>query len=364
MRETCGRALIIILSAIVYFQFYPIDSKHIAIMLVGVMIGFITDIFTIFPSLFSRLKDNAIANELIMSAFLIACFICPPLFFFTPGWAMCSFSMKIRYANYLCLLLFVVELVRMQSFLVVIIPILAAIGVIIENLAISNVESMLSLRRERDYAREYEMVLKEKNRVLTENQDNKIYTATLQERNRIAREIHDNVGHMLTRSLLQIGAIKVINKDEKLAPLLTDLHETLDVAMNNIRSSVHDLHDESIDLESAIMDIKDSVQDFNINVSYDMKSIVPKDIKYAFIAIVKEATSNAIKHSNGDTIEIVATEQPGFYQLSIWDNGKNRNIDVSSGMGLSSMNNRVKNINGNMKITTDQGFKILVTVMK
>lgn len=46
------------------------------------------------------------------------------------------------------------------------------------------------------------------------NQDYEIYLATLKERNRIAREIHDNVGHMLTRSILQLGALSVINKDE------------------------------------------------------------------------------------------------------------------------------------------------------
>jgi signal transduction histidine kinase len=41
-----------------------------------------------------------------------------------------------------------------------------------------------------------------------EKQDYEIYLATLRERNRIAREIHDNVGHMLSRSILQIGALK------------------------------------------------------------------------------------------------------------------------------------------------------------
>ena len=35
--------------------------------------------------------------------------------------------------------------------------------------------------------------------------------ATLRERNRIAREIHDNVGHMLSRSILQMGALITIH---------------------------------------------------------------------------------------------------------------------------------------------------------
>ena len=46
-------------------------------------------------------------------------------------------------------------------------------------------------------------MLTQKNKDLLEKQDYEIHVATLKERNRIAREIHDNVGHMLSRSLLQ-----------------------------------------------------------------------------------------------------------------------------------------------------------------
>ena len=59
------------------------------------------------------------------------------------------------------------------------------------------------------------------------NQDYEIYLATLKERNRIAREIHDNVGHMLTRSILQLGALSVINKDETVGEAINDLSGTL-----------------------------------------------------------------------------------------------------------------------------------------
>lgn len=43
--------------------------------------------------------------------------------------------------------------------------------------------------------------------MLTVTMNNEIRIATLSERNRIAREIHDNVGHMLSRAILQLGAI-------------------------------------------------------------------------------------------------------------------------------------------------------------
>ena len=101
--------------------------------------------------------------------------------------------------------------------------------------------------------------LGEQNLRLAQAQDNEIHLATLKERNRIAREIHDNVGHMLTRSLLQSGALIVINKDEQLREPLESLKSTLDSAMTSIRESVHDLHDDSIDLKKVIEDSISSV---------------------------------------------------------------------------------------------------------
>lgn len=110
----------------------------------------------------------------------------------------------------------------------------------------------------RDNSKELTTQLVEKNKAMQRNQDYEIYLATLKERNRIAREIHDNVGHMLTRSILQLGALSVINKDKTVGEAINDLSGTLNTAMTSIRSSVHDLHDDSIALKPAVllMDIR------------------------------------------------------------------------------------------------------------
>ena len=169
---------------------------------------------------------------------------------------------------------------------------------------------------------------------------------------------------MLTRSILQIGAIKTINKDEMLAEHLNNLHDTLGTAMTNIRESVHDLHDESIDLRNAILDIINPIKGPDITFDYDMSKNIPKNIKYCFISVVKEAINNTIKHSNADKINIILREHPGFYQLLIEDNGKNININYQSGIGLGNIEDRVKSLNGNIKILTDDGFKILISIVK
>ena len=215
----------------------------------------------------------------------------------------------------------------------------------------------------RDDTTEHDLLVAQNTRQLLENQDNMILTATLSERNRIAREIHDNVGHMLTRSILQTGAIKVINHDEHLTKPLEQLQSTLDTAMDSMRKSVHDLHDESVNLRLALEDIMKNVHDIDISLDYDMSDNIPKDIKYSFINIVKESINNTLKHSNGNHMTIRLREHPAFYQLSTTDNGHDITI-ADQGMGLSGIQERVNMLGGTMKISTDKGFALLITVMK
>ena len=217
----------------------------------------------------------------------------------------------------------------------------------------------------RDDSEERTLLLAEKNHALLEKQNYEIYNATLKERNRIAREIHDNVGHVLSRSILLIGAVKAVNKDADTAPLLDNLETSLNSAMNSIRSSVHDLHDEAVNLKHAIQSL---VQDFSfcpVVLTYDISGQVPRNVKYCFISIVKEALANIMKHSNADSVQILIREHPALYQLCIEDNGTDIHYDLSdSGIGLLNMKERVSSLNGTIQIRTENGFRIFITIPK
>lgn len=225
-----------------------------------------------------------------------------------------------------------------------------------------------TLNESRDNSVEKERLLKEKNRHLLENQDDQIYIATLKERNRIAREIHDNVGHMLSRSILQVGAMLAICKDETLKPHLTTLKETLDTAMNSIRNSVHDLHDESVDLKNALEGLVQSFTFCDVQFDCEISKYIPKEVKYCFLAIVKEAFNNTMKHSNATKVTITVKEHPAFYQLLIEDNGTKKSTESvssdTSGIGLSNMKERVDGLHGIIHITEENGFRIFVSIPK
>lgn len=220
-----------------------------------------------------------------------------------------------------------------------------------------------TFKRSRDDSTELNLLLSEKNKNLLEKQDYEIYTATLRERNRIAREIHDNVGHMLSRSLLMVGALKAINQSDYLKDPLDQLNVTLSSAMDNIRNSVHDLHDESINLKEVIDSLMRDFTFCSITVDYDMQLDIPKDIKYCFITITKEALSNIMKHSNASNVHILMREHPGLYQLLIEDNGTSISTN-NTGMGLSNMKERVFTLHGNIQIRKNNGFRIFITIPK
>ena len=141
-------------------------------------------------------------------------------------------------------------------------------------------------------------------------QDYEIYAATLKERNRIAREIHDNVGHLLSRSILITGTAKALNASDALSPVLDNLDHSLNQAMTSIRSSVHDLHDESLNLKEAAESLTSDFTFCPVTLNYDMGFEVPREIKYCFISIVKEALSNVARHSNATLVQITHAGTP------------------------------------------------------
>lgn len=220
-----------------------------------------------------------------------------------------------------------------------------------------------NLKQLRDTSTEYNLLLHQKNQELIKQQDYDIRMATLKERNRIAREIHDNVGHMLSRSILQSGALIAINKDPQLEEPLASLKDSLSLAMDSIRKSVHDLHDDSVDLKASLYALVQDFTGYDVRIDYDMSLTVPKNIKYCFIAVVKEGLSNISRHSNATRIRITAREHPVFYQLIIEDNGTDISTK-STGIGLINMQERVEQLHGQFSVTTQQGFRIFISVPK
>lgn len=236
------------------------------------------------------------------------------------------------------------------------------IGMVLRNLNLTQ-EKIIRLR---DDNKEKQELLIERNKMLIEKQNDELHLATLSERNRIAREIHDNVGHTLSRSILQLGALMAVHKDTSVAIQLQPLKETLDDAMNNIRSSVHNLYNNSFDLRGSIDKLVKEMDSYTVNISFDWDNTASTELSYCFLSIVKEGFTNIRKHSNGDHVELSIRELSNFYQLVIHDNGST-DYDINSaskGIGLKNMEDRIRNFNGLIYFSNENGFRIFVSIPK
>ena len=247
----------------------------------------------------------------------------------------------------------------------------------------------LSYTALRDELRGLSLSLEQKNRSLQEKQDYEVRLATLAERGRIAREIHDNVGHLLTRSVLQIEAAQVVHEDDAaLKAEFEQIGATVHEAFDTVRASVHDLHEESFDLYTQLYALaQDSI--LEVSLEYQVEA-VPDTVGYGFAAIVKEAVANTAKHSDASRVQVSLTEYPGFWQLVVHDNGSKdpffkptddepRRLhrveagqkglfaddpEEAKGIGLATMEERTRSMKGVFKVGYDRGFRVFVSVPK
>lgn len=231
---------------------------------------------------------------------------------------------------------------------------------------------LAAYRRLRDSVQETSLALEEKNRDLQERQDLEVRLATLAERGRIAREIHDNVGHLLTRSIMQVEALQVVHRnDEQVRAELSQVGDTLHEAMSTVRASVHDLHDDAFDLETQLREAAAACATLAVDIDYRADD-VPTDVGTCLIAIVREALSNAARHGDASSATVSVTSYPAFYRLVVHDNGT---IAPSSevlgdaprpgrGIGLSTMADRARALGGRCRVDYDNGFKVFVTLPK
>ncbi|WP_159633780.1 sensor histidine kinase [Erysipelothrix anatis] len=199
---------------------------------------------------------------------------------------------------------------------------------------------------------------------LVESQERDLELSVLNERNRIARDIHDNVGHLLSRSLLQVGALQSINTDEKLTEHYRILHESLYQGMTSIRNSVHNLYSDSLDFDDEICEIATSFPELTITVENHMQSKLKLPLQTTLLFIIKEALNNTHKHSDATNVSIVLNESPKNYYCIIHDNGSPNPIKEISGLGLTSIRKRVHDLNGILNIQNNQGFRIYVNIPK
>lgn len=230
------------------------------------------------------------------------------------------------------------------------------------------------MRRTRDELQERVLALEARNRDLADRQDYEVELATLAERARIAREIHDNVGHQLTRASLQAEALRVVHADEpRVAADFADVKRTVDEALRLVRASVHALNDNATDLSVQLERIVEGARSDN-GPQIELEVLAehaPANVANCFVAVLREALSNAMRHAHAKTITVRCMEHPSFYQLVVTDDGvggvQASGRGAAEGMGLTSMRERIEALGGTFTAgprASAGGWRVFATVPK
>jgi signal transduction histidine kinase len=353
MNNILNKIILLIGSALLLIENYDIEKAILPIL--------VTVAITCFLEYLNKDKLNLIA----LIVYSIICILYPE---FLMGIPIIFYDAIFSKYKYICILILIpctMNIHKYPPIISIMILGLLSTSVILKFNTVKYENLHDRFIKQRDDLTEISIVLEDKVKKLQYKQDFEVNFATLKERNRISREIHDNVGHLLTSSILQIGAIMAITKEDQTKGLLEDIKSTLDQGMDSIRSSIHNLHEDSIDLYVQLSKLINEFKFCKATLNYEFSSNPDVKIKYAIIAIVKEALSNIIKHSNATAVTVSLYEHPKLYQVIILDDGtkKKSNMD-NSGMGLQSIEKRVSSLNGIVNFDNAKGFKIFISIMK
>ena len=185
--------------------------------------------------------------------------------------------------------------------------------------------------------------------------------AEIRERNRIAREIHDSLGHSLAGILMQLqAAIKTLDRDQsKARQLLQESVVGLAESVNLLRDTVYNIRPTErlgIDhFQRIIRDYSFCPIDF---LHTGNLSRLSADHVQILTAILKEALTNASRHSQATRIEVQLEIRKNIVRLCIQDDGLGC-AQVKEGMGITGMRERVRNAGGTISISSDRGFLIV-----
>ena len=182
----------------------------------------------------------------------------------------------------------------------------------------------------------------------------------LAERNRISGSLHNSIGHTLSAGILQVNALKYISNQQEVKDSLNILQNSLENGMTEIRECLHDMHNDSFNLQTGLEELVENTKKPKIQLTYKVDSI-PYELKYDIFSIVKESLSNTIKHSGASELNLSVLEHVGFYSLIIKDNGRGfsgKEIkNLNYGIGLKVIVDLVEKHRGIIKFYSENGFK-------
>lgn len=189
----------------------------------------------------------------------------------------------------------------------------------------------------------------------------------IEERNKMAREIHDTVGHTLTTALVEMEASSILLKDnmDKASEKINSAISQVRKGLFEVRSSVSALKkDENTDYSKEILELmENTISHTEVVIHHEIDNFHKEDneIKKCIYRALQEGLTNGIRHGGANAFVFKLKYRDHDLLFSLEDNGKGCS-QIKKGFGLKSMEDRVKEVKGELTIISDsdEGFNIYI----
>jgi signal transduction histidine kinase len=186
--------------------------------------------------------------------------------------------------------------------------------------------------------------------------------AVAEDRARIARDVHDDTIQDLFAIGLSLQALAESLRDPDVAGALRNEVRRIDSCITSLRHLILDLRqlEPSRLLAEEVHELVEELAEAHgvqarvvVDGTYDA---LPTGVAESVLHIVKEATSNALRHSGSPWVEVVLFGAEDSITISVSDAGKGFDIHGHyGGLGLVNLRARARNAGGELEILTAPG---------
>jgi PAS domain S-box-containing protein len=185
----------------------------------------------------------------------------------------------------------------------------------------------------------------------------KLIAAQEQERARIGRELHDDINQRL--AMLAVELEQLTGSPSEVESRAQQLRKQISEISNDVQALSHELHASKLDYLGVVSGIRSWCKEFGerqqmvIDFKSDVSSSVPSDVGITLFRVLQEALHNASKYCGVKRIEVELQEASSEIHLVVTDLGRGFDIENAiqgRGLGLTSMQERVRLVKGTIKI--------------
>ena len=198
----------------------------------------------------------------------------------------------------------------------------------------------------------------------------RLINAQEEERTRLARELHDDVSQQIAALSIGVSNLKrkMAEQPDALAQSERIQQKLVQLAESTRRLS-HELHPAVLQYSGLAAALRNYCTELAAVTSHRIVfraegpcDLLPAGAALSVYRVAQEALQNSIKHARADEAEVVLTSANGVVTLVVSDRGVGMEPGVVAGLGLVSMKERARLVNGTVELRGGPGEGVTVTM--